>query len=85
MEEPASASDAEGSLLESERRRLVLEAIAKLPARERAALVLRDLEGMTSERVAKILGSTAGTVRSQVAAARRKVKLALEVRMGISR
>ena len=85
MEEPAAASDSESSLLESERRRLVLEAISKLPPREKAALVLRDLEGMTSERVAKILGSTAGTVRSQVAAARRKVKLALEARIGRGR
>ena len=86
MEEPASASDSESSLLQSERRRLVLEAIAKLlPPREKAALVLRDLEGMTSERVAKILGSTPGTVRSQVAAGRRKVKLALEARIGRGR
>jgi len=85
LEEPASAADSESSLLESERRRLVLEAIAKLPPREKAALVLRDLEGMTSERVAKILGSTAGTVRSQVAAARRKVKLAIEARIGRER
>ena len=53
--------------------RLVLDAIATLPPREKAALVLRDLEGMSSDRVAKILGSTAGTVRSQVAAGRRKV------------
>ncbi|HEY6147478.1 MAG TPA: sigma-70 region 4 domain-containing protein, partial [Thermoanaerobaculia bacterium] len=58
---------------------------AELPPREKAALVLRDLEGMTSERAAEVLGSTAATVRSQVAAARRKVKLALEARIGAKR
>ena len=83
--EPASTADSESSLLDSERRRLVLDAIAQLPPREKAALVLRDLEGMTSERAAEVLGSTAGTVRSQVAAARRKVKLALEAGIGRKR
>lgn len=85
MEEPSCPSSSESSLLESERRRLVLEAIAALPPREKAALVLRDLEGMSSERAAEVLGSTAGTVRSQVAAARRKVKVALEARIGGNR
>ncbi len=85
MAEPSCASSSESSLLESERRRLVLEAIATLPPREKAALVLRDLEGMSSERAAEVLGSTAGTVRSQVAAARRKVKAALEARIGSRR
>ena len=80
--EPSCASSSESSLLESERRRLVLDAIAGLPARERAALVLRDIEGMTSERAAEILGSSAGTIRSQVAAARIKVRRALEAKLG---
>jgi len=82
VEEPASAAESETTLLESERRCLVLEAIAQLPPREKAALVLRDLEGMTSERAAAILGSTAGTIRSQVAAARLKLKRALEAKLG---
>src|SRR5512132_3229441 len=73
MVEPMCEPSSESSLLESERRRLVLQAIMTLPPREKAALVLRDLEGMTSERAAEVLGSTAATVRSQVAAARRKV------------
>jgi len=85
MQEPSCEPSSETSLLESERRRLVLEAVAQLPPGEKAALVLRDLEGMTSERAAEVLGSTAGTVRSQVAAARRKVKLALEARIGAAR
>ena len=85
LAEPSSASDSEASLLEVERRRLLLEAIAALPPRERAAIVLRDLEGLSSERAAKVLGSRACTVRSQVAAARMKLKRALEPRIGRNR
>jgi RNA polymerase sigma-70 factor (ECF subfamily) len=57
-----------------ERRRLMLEALAALPPRQRAALVLHDLEGKTSQQVARILGSRPGTVRSQLAAARARLK-----------
>ena len=45
-----------------------------LPEKERAALVLRDLEGLTTEEVARVLGSSEATVRSQVSKARVKVK-----------
>ena len=37
-------------------------------------LVLRDLEGLSTEEVARTLGSTEATVRSQVSKARVKVK-----------
>jgi len=45
-----------------------------LPEKERAALVLRDLEGLSTEAVARALGSSEATVRSQVSKARVKVK-----------
>ena len=45
-----------------------------LSAKERAALVLRDLEGLTTEEVARVLGSSEATVRSQISKARVKVK-----------
>jgi RNA polymerase sigma-70 factor (ECF subfamily) len=45
-----------------------------LSEKERAALVLRDLEGLTTEEVARVLGSSEATVRSQVAKARIKVR-----------
>ncbi len=61
-----------------EERLLVERALKALPPRERAALVLRDLEGLTAEEAAAVLGSTAGTVRSQVASARQKLRLLLE-------
>jgi DNA-directed RNA polymerase specialized sigma24 family protein len=36
--------------------------------------VLRDLEGLPTDEVAKILGSSATTVRSQICSARAKIK-----------
>ena len=48
--------------------------LARLPEKERAALVLRDLEGLSTEEVARVLGSSEATVRSQISKARVKVK-----------
>lgn len=61
-------------IFEAERRRILAAALARLSERERAALVLRDLEGLTSKEVAKILGSREGTVRVQIASARLKMR-----------
>jgi RNA polymerase sigma-70 factor (ECF subfamily) len=72
--EPRSEADSEAMACQGERRRLMLEALAALPPRQRAALVLHDLEGKTSQQVARILGSRPGTVRSQLAAARARLK-----------
>ncbi len=72
--EPAVHAKAEEELLDAERRSSVLAALATLPTKERAALVLRDLEGFTSEQAARILGCRPGTVRAQVAAARAKIR-----------
>ena len=72
--EPVESPRTEETLLWRQRRLLVRVAIATLPPRERAALVLRDVEGLTSEEVARILDSRPGTVRAQVAAARTKIR-----------
>jgi RNA polymerase sigma-70 factor (ECF subfamily) len=53
---------------------ILMRALATLPEKERAAIVLRDLEGLETEKVARILGSSATTVRSQISAARVKIK-----------
>jgi RNA polymerase sigma-70 factor (ECF subfamily) len=66
--------EAEEALLGAERWSRLLEALASLTPKERAALVLRDLEGLTSEQVARVLGSRPGTVRGQIASARMKVR-----------
>ncbi len=58
----------------AEERRIAAQAIASLAEKERAALVLRDLEGLSSAEVAQILGSSEATVRSQICRARLKIK-----------
>ena len=72
--DPGQPAAAEEALLGAERWHRLLEALASLPAKERAALVLRDLEGLTSEQVARALGSRPATVRGQIASARLKIR-----------
>lgn len=50
-----------------DRRELVRAALAALPPRQRAVLVLRYHEDLTEHQVASLLGITAGTVKSQAA------------------
>jgi len=68
--------DAEEAILLHQRRTLVRRALASLPQAERTALVLRDIEGHSTEEVARILGVRPATIRSQVASARAKVQAA---------
>ena len=49
-------------------------ALGELGERERAALILRDLEGLTTAEVAVALGSSESTVRVQIARARLKLR-----------
>ncbi|MFY9610352.1 MAG: sigma-70 family RNA polymerase sigma factor [Blastocatellia bacterium] len=70
----ASSDDVEGNAIRSQQRALIAEALETLSTRERAALVLRDLEGLSTEQVARILGSSQTTVRSQISSARTKIK-----------
>ena len=70
----SSEADPHQALAESERGRVLQLSLRLLPEKERAALVLRDLEGLSTEEVARALGSSEATVRSQVSKARVKVK-----------
>ena len=67
-------ADPQQRTTEGERRRALELSLRMLSEKERAALVLRDLEGLTTEEVARALGSSEATVRSQVSKARVKVK-----------
>jgi RNA polymerase sigma-70 factor (ECF subfamily) len=68
----------EAEVFRSEQRRLLHLALAQLPTKERAALVLRDIEGLPTSEVAAILGTAEGTVRSQVCTARLKIRKFVE-------
>ncbi len=68
------ALDPEQALTLAEEKALVVGALGELSGRERAAIVLRDLEGCTTSEVAQILGSTEVTVRSQISTGRMKIR-----------
>lgn len=59
--------------VEHERRAAVLDALNTLPAEQRAALVLVDMEGYAVEEVAAILECAPGTVKSRCSRGRAKL------------
>lgn len=61
----------------SERRRLVLDALNTLPAEQRAALVLVDMEGYPVSEVARMLECAEGTVKSRCARGRARLSAQL--------
>ena len=78
FDNPAGANDAESDALRAQQRELLRRGLDALPERERAAIVLRDLEGLSTEEVARILNTRPVTVRSQVSSARAKLKVYCE-------
>lgn len=62
----------------SDQLRLIQAALLTLPLKEREAIVLRDLEGLTTAEVAAVLGSSEGTVRSQICTGRLKIRAFVE-------
>jgi RNA polymerase sigma-70 factor (ECF subfamily) len=74
---PEPAAPQPGALHDAERaqqREIVRRGLSRLGGKERAALVLRDVEGLSTREVAGILGSSENTVRSQISTARLKLR-----------
>jgi len=70
----SSRENVEQEAILSQERAIIERAIGTLTKKEKAAIVLRDLEGLSTEEVADILGTSQGTVRSQISSARAKIK-----------
>ncbi len=70
----AMAGGTEDVMRRDDQMRLICAALATLPERERAAIVLRDIEGIATSEVARILGSSEVTVRSQISNGRVKIR-----------
>lgn len=68
-----STTDPADLAVADERRRLVLAALAELPAEQRAALVLVDMEGYPVADVAEMLGCAVGTVKSRCSRGRARL------------
>ncbi len=75
---PAEQEGAEEALLHTQQRELIARALTTLPDRERASIVLRDVEGLSTDEVARIMKSSSTTVRSQISSARKKIKIYCE-------
>jgi RNA polymerase sigma-70 factor (ECF subfamily) len=74
-EAPESQTESpEQVLLRSEQRAYLEDGLRLLTARERAALMLRDVEGLEAEEVARRLDCSKATVRSHIANARIKLR-----------
>jgi RNA polymerase sigma-70 factor (ECF subfamily) len=69
-----AALDPEQAMELLQRQELVAAALEELSPREREAIVLRDLEGLSTTEVARLLRSSEGTVRSQISTGRVKIK-----------
>lgn len=78
---PESHSETpEAAVLRSEQRDWLAAGLERLTPRERAALVLRDMEELSAEEVAARLDCSKATVRSHIANARTKLKKFAEKR-----
>jgi len=70
----------EQALLRSEQRDYLEDGLRLLSPRERAALILRDVEGLPAEEVARQLNCSKATVRSHIANGRAKFRRYIERR-----
>ena len=62
------------NLLDDEKSRLIEKAIVSLPPKYRAAIVLRDVEGLSYDEIAEIMGLGLGTTKSRINRARGLLK-----------
>jgi RNA polymerase sigma-70 factor (ECF subfamily) len=76
LREPSESPEA--AVLRTEHRAYLDEGLQSLTTRERTALILRDVEGLPAEEVARQLNCSKATVRSHIANARIKFRKYVE-------
>jgi RNA polymerase sigma-70 factor (ECF subfamily) len=72
----------EAQLVAAERQRAIAAALAELPLRWRAPLVLHEIEELSYEEIAALLGCRLGTIKSRISRARERLKVALKSHVG---
>lgn len=72
----------EDELLSDELHQVVMQAIADLPDDLRTAITLRELEGLSYEEIAEVMGCPIGTVRSRIFRAREAIDKRLQPLIG---
>jgi RNA polymerase sigma-70 factor (ECF subfamily) len=77
--DPASmTADPAGDIARSEQKQMVAHALQTLNEKERTAVVLRDIQGLSTREVAGVLGCPEVTVRTHIWSARVKIKKFVE-------
>jgi RNA polymerase sigma-70 factor (ECF subfamily) len=79
------SKDPYAELAEQQEIRMLQIALNSLPEKERMAILLRDVEGLSTGEVAAILQSSETTVRSQVSRGRVRIKEAIDRMRGGAR
>jgi RNA polymerase sigma-70 factor (ECF subfamily) len=80
---PAAAADGPlDAVLQDEARRVLEEAVGRLPAEQRAVFVLRTFEDLSYKEIAEALDLSVGTVMSRLSRAREKLRGALAGYLG---
>jgi len=77
-----AASDPADLVLAEEQRATVARALASIPAEQRAALVLVDMQGFSVQEAADVLGCPTGTVKSRCARGRARLAPLLAALLG---
>ncbi|MEU0484470.1 SigE family RNA polymerase sigma factor [Streptosporangium sp. NPDC006013] len=72
---PPDRTQAADDMGRADERELVWQALGRLPARQRAVVVLRFFEDMTEAQAAETLGCSVGTVKSQTSKALAKLRV----------
>lgn len=67
---------------QNELKSLVAKAIARLGDDHKTVIVLRDIQGLGYDEIAKIVGCSAGTVKSRISRGRERLKNILEKEFG---
>ena len=65
-------------MLSEEIRHVVFDTIEKLPDELRTAITLRELDGLSYEEIAEVMGCPIGTVRSRIFRAREAIDAQLK-------
>jgi len=77
-----SLQDPERTMAERELRELIEHSIDELPDAFRLAFIARDVEGLSIEEAAAVLGVRPETVKTRVHRARRRLRVEIERRLG---
>ena len=76
----SAAGGADAELMRLELRRIFNEIAKRLTPQQRAAFTLREIEGVSTEEIARIMSTRPSTVRNHLMAARRALQEALKRR-----